>query len=176
MKSGSWKWRWIHLKYGLSRRWEKFLIWFVWKLPRSVVYWSAIRVAAHATTGPYSNQNVPELTAMDALQRWHKPHESKAKTLFVAPMQREARYWAEAWGFAPDEWVWVRDGSRVRGMNNFKDNRPVFVCGSQPINRNTIMSLEQAGFTTFIDAHDLDTSREPRSALDLLGVERIAES
>lgn len=39
-------------------------------LPRSIVYWCAIRVASHATSGQYSNQVVPELTAMDALKRW----------------------------------------------------------------------------------------------------------
>lgn len=46
----------------------------VWKLPRKLAYWCAIRVIAHATTGPYADQNVPDLTAMDALQRWEVRH------------------------------------------------------------------------------------------------------
>ena len=49
---------------------EKFLLWFCWKLPRSVVYWCAIRLMAHATTGQFSNQEVPALLAVDALKRW----------------------------------------------------------------------------------------------------------
>jgi hypothetical protein len=41
-----------------------------WKLPRRLVYWCAVRVGAHATTGAYSSQVVPDLTFTDALQRW----------------------------------------------------------------------------------------------------------
>jgi hypothetical protein len=39
-------------------------------LPRKLVYFCAIRLMAHATQGKWSSQNVPELTAMDALERW----------------------------------------------------------------------------------------------------------
>ena len=39
-------------------------------LPRRVAYFASIRVMAHATTGAFAGQIVPELTAMDALQRW----------------------------------------------------------------------------------------------------------
>ena len=39
-------------------------------LPNWLVYWCAVRVVAHATTGEYSSQVVPELAAMDALHRW----------------------------------------------------------------------------------------------------------
>jgi hypothetical protein len=42
----------------------------VWRLPKRVVMWAYIRVAAHATTGPYGSTVVPELTMMDALRRW----------------------------------------------------------------------------------------------------------
>ena len=41
-----------------------------WILPKSLVYWVSIRLIVNATQGKYSNQVVPELTAMDALQRW----------------------------------------------------------------------------------------------------------
>ena len=60
----------IHLRYEISRQMEKKLIWFVGKLPRKLVYWCSIRLIVHATTGEYSHQIVPDLTAMDALERW----------------------------------------------------------------------------------------------------------
>lgn len=43
-----------------------------WMLPRKLAMWAAIRVIAHATTGQYADTIVPELSAMDALQRWDK--------------------------------------------------------------------------------------------------------
>ncbi len=46
----------------------------VWRLPERLVYWSAIRVMAHATTGKWSSQVVPELGAMEALRRWDEAH------------------------------------------------------------------------------------------------------
>lgn len=42
-------------------------------LPHSVAKWAFIRVAVHATVGPWSNQVVPDLTVLDALQRWDEP-------------------------------------------------------------------------------------------------------
>jgi hypothetical protein len=51
---------------------EKIIMWIVWRLPKSIVYWSAVRLGANATQGNYSNQIVPELTFMDALKRWEK--------------------------------------------------------------------------------------------------------
>lgn len=49
---------------------EKFWRWLAWRLPRRLVMWATIRLVGHATTGRYSSQVVPELTAMDALRRW----------------------------------------------------------------------------------------------------------
>uniref|UniRef100_A0A6M3XZD9 Uncharacterized protein n=1 Tax=viral metagenome TaxID=1070528 RepID=A0A6M3XZD9_9ZZZZ len=46
--------------------------WIAWKIPKLLVYWCAIRVGAYATTGEYSNQEVPILTFMEALRRWQK--------------------------------------------------------------------------------------------------------
>jgi hypothetical protein len=48
--------------------WKKL----AWILPKKLVYWAAIRLIANATQGKFSDQIVPELTAMDALQRWEK--------------------------------------------------------------------------------------------------------
>jgi hypothetical protein len=39
-------------------------------LSKRLVYFCTIRLIAHATTGKFGNQVVPDLTAMDALSRW----------------------------------------------------------------------------------------------------------
>ena len=44
-----------------------------WLLPRRVAYWCAVRLGAHATTGDYGHEIVPELRFMDALERWDRP-------------------------------------------------------------------------------------------------------
>lgn len=49
---------------------ERLTIKLAWLMPRRLAYWCAIRVGAHATQGPYSDQVVPDLKFMDALQRW----------------------------------------------------------------------------------------------------------
>lgn len=54
----------------IIRTHERIVTAIVWRLPKAVVYWSAIRLGVHATTGRYGSQNVPELYFMDALKRW----------------------------------------------------------------------------------------------------------
>lgn len=49
---------------------EKLAMWVSKRLPRRLVYWSAVRVLANATSGKYSNTEVPALTGMEALMRW----------------------------------------------------------------------------------------------------------
>lgn len=49
---------------------ERAARFIAWLLPRRVAYWAFLRVAAHATVGPYSTQVVPDLTCIDALRRW----------------------------------------------------------------------------------------------------------
>ena len=66
------KFRWHMFKHWLSVRFEKFVMSVAWLMPRRLAYMCAIRVISHATTGKYETQNVPELSAMDALQRWTK--------------------------------------------------------------------------------------------------------
>jgi len=62
------------MRYWLFCKWarvkEKVPMKIAWLLPHQVVYFAAIRVCAAATTGKWSSQVVPELTAMDAIQRW----------------------------------------------------------------------------------------------------------
>ena len=62
---------WHNVRYEASKKAERALMALVWKLPKPVVMWAAIRVGAHATTGVYANQIVPELTFLDALDRWN---------------------------------------------------------------------------------------------------------
>lgn len=49
---------------------EKFWIWLAWRLPRGLVYWAAIRLMAHATTGKWSHELTPAVTGIDMLKRW----------------------------------------------------------------------------------------------------------
>jgi len=49
---------------------NRFYMWVAYKLPKNIVYWAAMRVLANATSGKYSNEGVPGVTAIDAIQRW----------------------------------------------------------------------------------------------------------
>lgn len=49
---------------------ERFWHFVARHAPDRMVYWCAIVLGAHATTGEYSNQEVPRLTFCDALKRW----------------------------------------------------------------------------------------------------------
>ena len=49
---------------------EKFWLWLIWRLPRTMVMWCGMRIGAHATTGDYGTTLVPDLTFMDAMKRW----------------------------------------------------------------------------------------------------------
>ena len=49
---------------------ERIWIKLAWLLPKKLVLWASLRLIAHATTGKYGSQIVPELSAMDAVKRW----------------------------------------------------------------------------------------------------------
>ena len=51
-------------------KYERLWMFLAWRLPRPLVMWCAIRLIANATQGPYSQQIVPDLPAMEALRRW----------------------------------------------------------------------------------------------------------
>lgn len=72
-KLQKWWWR-LDLRYKVSRWYEKMRMQLVWWMPRSWVYWAVIRATCHATTGPYGNTDVPEVTAVEVLKRWEKKH------------------------------------------------------------------------------------------------------
>lgn len=65
---GNW-WE-IYIGHRLRRRVERVWMWVAWHLPKALVRWCYVRVGAHATTGKYGNTTVPDLTMMDALERW----------------------------------------------------------------------------------------------------------
>lgn len=57
----------------LRHDWKERLIRaIVWRLPHSIVMWAYVRVAAHATSGEYSDTHPNEIGLMDALDRWTK--------------------------------------------------------------------------------------------------------
>lgn len=62
-------------KYEARKFKEKVQRKIAFMLPRSVVMWAYIRVVLHATNGKWGNTVVPEITAMDALDRWDKPND-----------------------------------------------------------------------------------------------------
>ncbi len=55
-------------------RLDRLYHWIARHLPRRLVYWCAIVVAVHATTGEYSHFNTPSMLFADALKRWYDPH------------------------------------------------------------------------------------------------------
>lgn len=58
------------LRYQWDKQRDRAAIAIAWVMPKWLVKWCAIRVFAHATTGEYSNQVVPELRFDTALDRW----------------------------------------------------------------------------------------------------------
>ncbi len=62
--------RLMYAKHELSVIADKLRMAFVWHLPRWIVYLSAIRVVAEATTGDNGHINPNELKAMDAIGMW----------------------------------------------------------------------------------------------------------
>jgi hypothetical protein len=57
-------------KYELTKRYERMIRVIVWHLPHDIIKWSLVRGVLNATNGEYSNQVVPDLKAMDMLERW----------------------------------------------------------------------------------------------------------
>ncbi len=49
---------------------DRIAFWVARRLPENLVYWCAVRLGARATLPPYGDQVVPELTLVDALERW----------------------------------------------------------------------------------------------------------
>lgn len=54
---------------------DKLMMAIAWAMPRWLVYWCAIRLMAHATTGKYGHEFTDRVTILDALKRWHSSNE-----------------------------------------------------------------------------------------------------
>ena len=83
------------MKDKLSRR-------IAWLLPRRLVYWCAVRLGAHATTGEHSTQVVPDLRLLDALDRWegHPPGVVARQLAIMREVQVERHFQDQRWGGA----------------------------------------------------------------------------
>ena len=58
---------------NLSTREINFLFWIVkYLIPKRVIYFSFMHVMVYSTTGKYGNTIVPELSGMDAIDRYGK--------------------------------------------------------------------------------------------------------
>ena len=55
--------------------------WIVDKLPKKLLYFCFMHIMAYSTTGKYSNTIVPDLTAMDAVDRFRKDKIDKKKNV-----------------------------------------------------------------------------------------------
>jgi len=44
--------------------------WIARHLPNRLVYWCAITLNAHGSTGKYSHVELPRMRVMDAMKRW----------------------------------------------------------------------------------------------------------
>ena len=49
---------------------EKLWQWLSLRMPKKLVYFCTLRLGVHATIGKYGKTIVPELTVMEALDRW----------------------------------------------------------------------------------------------------------
>lgn len=45
-------------------------LWLVWRLPRGLCYWCALRVMAHATVGKWGHESPSDVTLFQVLDRW----------------------------------------------------------------------------------------------------------
>lgn len=60
---------WRHyLRYGQWK--ERLAIWIAWRLPKRIVLWAMIRVAAHATTGRWGNEHPGNVDYRKMHDRW----------------------------------------------------------------------------------------------------------
>lgn len=49
---------------------EKVYMWLAWRIPKTLAYWVFVRVFSNATTGAWSNEEVPGVTCEQAMRRW----------------------------------------------------------------------------------------------------------
>lgn len=71
---------WV-LRERKRRLLERLAFWAAWHVPRWLVYFAAIRLWAHATTGPYGDTEAPAITVAEAIDRWEVPRRRPNKRL-----------------------------------------------------------------------------------------------
>lgn len=69
--------RWLFARHDIGVAITKLKMEFVWRLPRWIIYFAAIRMVAEATTGDNGHINVGDLNAMDAVKMWDDHTEGK---------------------------------------------------------------------------------------------------
>jgi hypothetical protein len=70
---------------------EKILIAIAWRLPRSLVYWCAVRVMTYATQGQNANMEVSQLNAIDGLNRWRLSLSPRDEPIEETPLNETNR-------------------------------------------------------------------------------------
>ena len=66
--------KWWLIRYNIkswfTKRRHRLFTWFLWRLPRSWMYWAVIRVWAHGTQHQWGDTAPNDLTWSEALKRW----------------------------------------------------------------------------------------------------------
>lgn len=97
---------------------DAFWMWLAWRLPKPLVKWATVRLGAHATTGAYGHEVVPELRFMEALRRWehHQGTNAEGDAAATATIHQRLRCGAllAKRGAGPGELPYVRC-ERMRG-------------------------------------------------------------
>jgi hypothetical protein len=60
-----------------TSRYESFCRWLANRLPKMLIYYAGMRLLSYATTGRYSNIEVPRVTVMEALGCWERQDNMK---------------------------------------------------------------------------------------------------
>lgn len=60
----------IKVNYQFPKLRDDLVRVIVWHMPKRIIYWAAIRLMSHASTGKYSDSVVPNITIIEALDRW----------------------------------------------------------------------------------------------------------
>jgi hypothetical protein len=64
------RWQYAYLRVRRARMIERFWFWLAWAIPKKLVYFSGIRLWAHATQGEYSHVEAPAVTMDESIKRW----------------------------------------------------------------------------------------------------------
>ena len=78
------------------------------------------------------------------------------KAIFIAPSFEQARYWANQWGYAAQEWKYARNDSAGHDLRGYRNpDIPAFIVGNRPPTEQTIIGLTISGFEAY-DGEDIE--------------------